>query len=228
MPSRNEAGANRSKPDAGAPVAGPANELTQPAPALVAAMTTEHFVMQTAISTATSEAAARASIYMYSLSGSLVALGISAQSGPSLMPFVAAILPGIILLGVFTVARLVDISIDHLQARAAIARIHAWYATLGPVAFERFGVRPGQANEVERVPALRFGPLVGGLTTIASMVATINSIVSGAAVTLAALHWLHIPLVGAIAAGAVVVLGLVAGFYAYQEFRLSEAVAGAK
>lgn len=63
MPSRNESVANRSKPDAGAPVTGPANGSMDPAPALVAAMTTEHFVMQTAISTATSEAAARASIY---------------------------------------------------------------------------------------------------------------------------------------------------------------------
>jgi hypothetical protein len=136
---------------------------------------------------------ARASIYMYSLSGSLVALGICTQSGPALMPFVASVFPAIILLGLFTVARLVDISIDHLQARAVIARIHSWYATLGPVAAEQFRNHPGQWTDGASTPALRFGPMVGGLTTIASMVATINSIVSGAAVALAAIQVLRAP-----------------------------------
>jgi hypothetical protein len=130
---------------------------------------------------------------MYSLSGSLVALGICTQSGPALMPFVASVFPAIILLGLFTVARLVDISIDHLQARAVIARIHSWYATLGPVAAEQFRNHPGQWTDGASTPALRFGPMVGGLTTIASMVATINSIVSGAAVALAAIQVLRAP-----------------------------------
>jgi hypothetical protein len=188
-------------------------------------MTTEHFVMQTAISTATSEAAARASIYMYSLSGSLVALGLCAQAGLALTPLVASVLPAIILLGLFTVARLVDISLDHLEARGAIARIHAWYATLDAVAAEQFKARPGQWVESEGIPALRFGPVVGGLTTIASMVATINSIVSGAAIALAAIQLLGAPLMAGIAAGTIAAAGLVGGFYAYQSFRLREALA---
>jgi hypothetical protein len=198
----------------------------EPSPALVAAMTTEHFVMQNVHSTATSEAAARASIYMYSLSGSLVALGLCAQSRPALMPFIASVFPAIVLLGVFTVVGLVDISIDHLEARERIVRIHAWYATLGSAAAEQFRTRPGQGIE-SGIPALRFGPIVGGLTTIASMVATINSIVFGAAVSLAALHVMHAPLMSGIAAGAIAAGGLVAGFYAYQSFRLHEAVTDA-
>ena len=106
-------------------------------------MTTQHFVMQSAISTATTEAGARASIYMYSLSGCLVAL---------------------------------------------------------------------------------FGPVLGGLTTIASMVATINSIVFGAAIALAAIHLLRVPMLAAVAAGAAAAAALVAGFYAYQTFRLRDAL----
>jgi hypothetical protein len=159
---------------------------------------------------------------MYSLSGCLVALGVCAQSGPALVPFIASVFPAIILLGLFTVAPLIDIPIDHLQARAVIARIHSWYATLEPVAAEQFKNHPGQWTQ--SVPALRFGPVLGGLTTIASMVATINSIVFGAAIALAAVHLLRAPLLAAIAAGAAAAAALVAGFYAYQTFRLRDAL----
>lgn len=203
-----------------------AREATADAsPALIAAITTEHFAMQSAMSTASSEAAARASIYMYSLSGSLVALGVSSQSGPALMPFIASVFPAVILLGLFTIARLVDISLDHLQARTTVAEIHAWYATLGPAAARQFGRRPDQAAEAESIPALRLGPVVGGLTTIASMVAAINGIVTGAAIALAVIHLLRAPPLVGVAAGAIAATAVVAGFYAYQSFRLHDALA---
>lgn len=68
----------------------------------------------------------------------MVALGVCAQSEPALILFIASVFPCLFLLGLFTVVRLVDISIDHLQARAVIARIHSWYATLSPVAAQKF------------------------------------------------------------------------------------------
>lgn len=86
-------------------------------------------------------------------------MGVCAQSGPALIPFIASVFPAIILLGLFTVARLVDISIDHLQARAVIARMHSWYATLESVAAEQFNNHSGQWTQ--NVPALRFGPVLG-------------------------------------------------------------------
>jgi len=46
----------------------------------LAALTTEHFVMQGAIGTSVNEQEARASMYLYSVSGALVAIGFMAQS----------------------------------------------------------------------------------------------------------------------------------------------------
>jgi hypothetical protein len=44
--------------------------------AVMSALTTEHFVLQTASSATVSESGARASIYLLSLSSSLVAIGV--------------------------------------------------------------------------------------------------------------------------------------------------------
>jgi hypothetical protein len=44
--------------------------------AFISALTTEHFVLQSALSNNTSEVGTRASLYLFSLSSSLVALGL--------------------------------------------------------------------------------------------------------------------------------------------------------
>ena len=48
--------------------------------AFMTALVTEHFVLQSAASTTVSEAGVRASLYVFSLSSTLVALGFTAQS----------------------------------------------------------------------------------------------------------------------------------------------------
>jgi hypothetical protein len=45
--------------------------------ALMTALSTEHFVLQTAASSTISESAARSSLYVFSLSNSLVAMGFT-------------------------------------------------------------------------------------------------------------------------------------------------------
>ena len=63
--------------------------------AVMSAMTTEHVVMQTVIGVTISESGQRASIYMISLSSSLVAMGFVAQSPGAFVPFVATVLPAV-------------------------------------------------------------------------------------------------------------------------------------
>ena len=48
--------------------------------AFMTALTTEHFVLQTAANATVSEAAARASLYVIALSSSLVAMGFASSS----------------------------------------------------------------------------------------------------------------------------------------------------
>src|SRR6476620_6512052 len=76
--------------------------------ALHSAMTTEHFVLQSAHGTTYSEASARSTLYVMVLSSSLVAMGFLSGSTDVFMPFAAIVLPAVFLLGLFTVARLVE------------------------------------------------------------------------------------------------------------------------
>lgn len=67
--------------------------------ALMSALTTEHFVLQTAVSSTISEASARSSLYVLALSSSLVAMGFTSQSPDVFISFVVSILPAVFLLG---------------------------------------------------------------------------------------------------------------------------------
>lgn len=190
--------------------------------AFMSAITTEHFVLQTAASSTISEAAARSSLYIFSLSSSLVAIGFTAQSPDVFMPLVAAVLPAVFLLGVFTVVRLVDTALENMQYLMGIARIRSYYRTLTPEAESYFAADNGRWPEVKSAPSLRLGTFVAFLGTTASMVAFINNVVAGAGVTL-----LINTLLGggharfALSCGAVSVVILMMSFLAFQRWRFS-------
>ncbi|HZS09190.1 MAG TPA: hypothetical protein VFD58_30425 [Blastocatellia bacterium] len=188
--------------------------------AFMSALVTEHFVLQTAANATVSEAGARASLYIFSLSSSLVAMGFVSRSREVFMPFVATVLPALFLLGVFTVIRLVDNAIENRQCLIGIARIRSYYRTLTPEAAVYFAAREGRWPETLSTPALRLGLLVAFITTMASMVAFVNSIVAGAGVTLLAGD-----LLGgdrnslALLLGVTAAVVLMAAFLAYQRWR---------
>jgi hypothetical protein len=188
--------------------------------AFLSALTTEHFVLQTAASSTISEAAARGSLYLFSLSSALVAMGFTSQSREVFMPFVATVVPAVFLLGLFTIKRLVDTTLENLQYLAGIARIRSYYRTLTPDAARYFAAETGRWPEVKTTPSLRFGPLVPFFSTTASMIACVNNIVAGAGVTL-----LANALLGGHPIGLAVVFGIGAAiaftlvFLAYQHSR---------
>jgi hypothetical protein len=189
---------------------------------LMSALTTEHFVLQTASSSTISEAGARSSLYLLSLSSSLIATGFAAQSRDVFIPFVAAVLPAVFLLGVFTVVRLVDTTLENMQYLAGIARIRGYYRTLAPEAETYFAARDGRWPEASSTPSLQLGALAAFLGTTASMIAFINSVVAGACVALLVNEVLAGGDIGvAVSCGAVFVVALMAGFLAYQRWRFS-------
>ena len=189
--------------------------------ALLSALTTEHFVLQTAYSSTVSEAAGRSTLYVMALSSSLVAMGFLSQSEELFKPFVATVLPAVFLLGLFTVVRLVDTGLESMQYLTGIARIRGFYRTLGAQAAEHFTPEQGRWPEAES-PAERLGAFTAFLGTTASMIAVINSVVAGAVVSLA-VHavaptspdWLGI------VAGVASALVLVAAFLTYQRWRFA-------
>ena len=201
-------------------------KATPPA-GLITALTTEHFVQQSAISTTISEMASRTTTYIMSLSSALVATGFVAQSSEFLQPFVLAVLPLLFLLGNFTVLRLIDIAAENMQAHIGIARIRAYYRTLGDDAAYQFAKEFGRWPENDAEPSLRAGPLLAHLTTAATMIAFVNAIVAAAGVTLLA-QSVGAALPVALSLGAVTAIGLMILFYFYQRFRTRSMVRLAK
>jgi hypothetical protein len=189
---------------------------------LLSALTTEHFVLQTANNSTYSEASARSTLYVMALSSSLVAMGFVAGSADVLIPFAAIVLPAVFVLGIFTVARLVETALESMQCLDGIARIRGYYRTLGPEAAHHFSPENGRWPEVEP-PALRLGRTLAFFGTTASMIAVINNVVAGVGIALltrflkpSAPSWI------AAAAGIVGALVLTWLFYAYQRWRFDE------
>ena len=190
--------------------------------AFLTALTTEHFVLQTAASSTISEAAARSSLYVFALSSSVVAMGFTSQSPDVFTPFVAAVVPAVFLLGVFTVVRLVDTVLENSQYLAGIARIRGYYRTLTPEAATYFAAETGRWPESAAAPALGLGPTLAFLGTTASMIAFINSVVAGAGVALLVLALLGDDEVNiGLICGVIAVALLMLIFLIYERWRFS-------
>jgi hypothetical protein len=149
--------------------------------AVIAALTTEHFVLQSAASATVNDAGARSSLYVLSLSSALVALGFASRSRDLFVPFVSTLLPSIFVLGIFTTVRLVDSALENQRCLREIARIRGFYRTLSPDAAIYFASGHGRWPETS-AESLRLGTALAFLTTSASMIAFINSIVVGASI----------------------------------------------
>lgn len=193
----------------------------------VTALTTEHFVLQTAASTTVTEASTRASLYLMTLTSSLVAIGFT--TGTRLLaPLVGTVIPLIVVLGIFTIVRLVDTGVDNVSILNRIAHIRSFYRTLSPNAPSFFpdstmnevddaqaSITPKQSHSTDRAGRAWMG--TKGLFTLASMIAVPNSVVAGAGVTLLVTRLSSKP-VGFVIGSIVVIIAL-GTFYWYQNLR---------
>ena len=196
--------------------------------AFMSALVTEHFVLQTAASATVSEAASRTSLYVFSLSSSLVAMGFVSQSPETFRLFAAAILPALFMLGLFTTVRLVDTGIENQHFLRGIARIRGYYRTLTPEARVYFSAERGRWPEAHAAPKPWYGALVAFLTSAASMIAFINSIVAGTGVTLLANSVVGREQIRvALGLGVMATVVLMTVFLAYQRRRYRDAEAAA-
>jgi hypothetical protein len=107
--------------------------------AFISALTTEQFVLQAARSANISEMIGSATVYMGAVSSWLIAFGFLAQVITRLDPFVAAVLPGVFVLGEFTFVALVRNTLENLVLLRQMQRIRGYYHTLVPEAAQLFG-----------------------------------------------------------------------------------------
>jgi hypothetical protein len=155
--------------------------------AFVTALVTEHFVQGSARAATITESNGRAAIYLSAVSSGLVAFGFLAQGSARLDPFVAAVLPALFILGIFTFIRLVQTSIEAAVLSLQIQRIRGYYRTLVPEA-QQFFDPPGTNDALAVAMATsgnRASP-VEMLFTAAAMIAAVNSILGGAGLALLA------------------------------------------
>jgi hypothetical protein len=186
-----------------------ADQLADRPTAFYSALLTEHFVLESARGITVSESSSRASLYLMTLSSSLVAFGFLSQT-PVAFGFLGVIIPVVFLLGVFTYERLVETSLEDVVALASIQRIRGFYATLLPGAEAYFPRPAGRRAPNELLEIGRSGSWRNILFTTSSAIAVVNSIVAGAGIALAldvlAFTGQQAILTGVLAAGVMAVL----------------------
>ena len=188
--------------------------------AFLSALTTEHFVLQTAASSTIAEAAARSTLYVMALSSALVAMGFASRSPTALLSFGLVVLPAVFILGIFTVVRLVDTTLENQQYLTGISRIRGYYKTLSPEVTRYLRSDTARWPEAPVPPSLTQGPFFAMLGTTASMIAFLNNLVAGAAVTLGVIALIGSDRLGvALVAGVATTAIFMSLFMSYQKRR---------
>jgi hypothetical protein len=187
---------------------------SDPRPAAVTFVTTEHFTLQGARSSTISESTGRASVFLGAVSGGLIALGLVAtasRAGLAFYMFGLILLPTLAFVGLATFHRVLQSGIEDLEYARRIAQLREYYFDYAP---ELSDYLPSTA---ERLPAPGLGiGLWQQFVTVAGMVAVITAVLAGSAGGLLAGVVSGHPLAAAPVAGVVVAASALTGLMRYQ------------
>jgi hypothetical protein len=187
---------------------------------LLTALTTEHFTLQGARSQTMSESSARASIYVFSVSSALVALGFLAQLskvGDLFNVFALTVLPTLYLLGSVTFVRLVECGSEDFHYGMAINRIRHYYKEL---AGDRANLFLLSGHDDPQGVFMNMNLMVENrspLFAFSTAIAVINSVIGGAGVAIALGALVNASLGLATAAGAVAAIASVVGWIRFAD-----------
>lgn len=149
---------------------------------LLTALTTEHFTLQGARSSTTTEASARTALYLAAVSSTLIGLGFTGRDTTLFRVFALTVLPTVAFLGVVTFLRLVELGAEDFLYGRAINRIRSHYRELAGPRAELFLLEGHDDNiGVMRNMGLRSARWSQLLLTFATAIAVVNSVVVGAA-----------------------------------------------
>jgi hypothetical protein len=195
---------------------------------LMTALTTEHFTLQGARSQTMSESSARASVYVFSVSSTLVALGFVAQTaeiGDVFNVFALTVLPTLYLLGAVTFVRLVECGLEDFRYGLAINRIRHHYQEMAGDKANLFllsGHDDGRGVfENMGIPVENRSPLFAFSTAVD----VVNGVVGGGAAAIAVGAVANAPLGVAAAVGGVVAIVSVLGWLRYADRLLDRGAA---
>ena len=187
---------------------------SDPRPAAVTFVTTEHFTLQGARSSTISESTGRASMFLQAVSGGLVALGLvatAAKTGVAFYTFGLVLLPTLAFVGLATFHRVLQSGIEDLGYAIRVAQLRDYYFDHAP---EVASYLPSHA---EPLPARGLGiRLWQQFVTVAGMVAVITAVLAGSAGGLLVAVVSGHSLVAALVAGVVVAAAALTGLMRYQ------------
>jgi len=145
-------------------------------------LATEHSALQSARSTTVSETNGRVSLFLGTVSSTLIALGFLGQgsaSGASFFVFGLVLFPALFFLGLATFVRVLQASIEDLLYARGINRIRHFYLELAPQMRDYFILAPYD----DMISVIRNMGVIPSrwqlLLTAAGMVAVINSVLAG-------------------------------------------------
>jgi hypothetical protein len=195
--------------------------------AMVAFVTTEHFTLQGARSQTVSEATGRASIFLASVSGGLVALGLmatAAHMGTAFYALALTLLPTLAFVGLVTFDRVLQNRLEDLNYANRIARLRGFYFAHAPeLDAYLLSVPPERRLMVQGLPE----GLWQNFVTIAGMVAVITSVLAGASVAPLVAVVAHHSLAAALAAGGAVTIAALGAMMRHQYSAWASLSAGA-
>ena len=194
---------------------GPAG--TDPHPAAVTFVTTEHFTLQGARSSTIAESTGRASMFLGAVTGGLVALGLLATAtnvGAAFYAVGLILLPTLAFVGLVTFDRVLQSGIEDLGYAARIAQLRGYYFANAPeLTGYLLSVPPTDRLAMQ---GLRGGRWQGFLT-VAGMVGVITAVLAGSAACLLAAVAADHSLVAALVAGAVVAVAVLVALMRFQD-----------
>jgi hypothetical protein len=179
-------------------------------------VTTEHFVLQGARAATIAESTGRASMFLASVSGGLVALGLVATAsrvGTAFYAFGLVLLPTLAFVGLVTFERVLQSGIeDHGYARR-IALLRGFYFDNAPeLAPYLLSVPPSERLSVQGILEGRWQ----GFRTVAGMVGVITAVLAGSTASLVAIEISDHSLAAALTAGGVVALAALVALMRFQ------------
>jgi hypothetical protein len=156
--------------------AGAGQAETEPRPAAVTFVTTEHFTLQGARSSTIAKGGGRATMFPGAVSGGLVALGLIATAAgvrTAFCAFALILLPTLALMGLATFNRVLEPGIEDFGYASRIARLRGYYFQYAPEL-------AGYLLSVPPAERLRMQGIGGGrgqkFLTVAAMVGLVTAV----------------------------------------------------
>jgi hypothetical protein len=196
---------------------------SEPSNAAISFITTEHFTLQGARASTIAESTGRASMFLASVSGGLVAFGLVATAtgiGGAFYAFGLVLLPTLAFIGLVTFERTLQSGVEDLGYARRIARLRAYYFDKAPeLAPYLLSVPP--KHRLSHVEGLR-GGYAQGFRTVAGMVGVITAVLLGSEIGLGVSAAFDAP-AAALALGCVIGLAVVLALMRYQRHAWGQA-----